>query len=657
MFKNYLALLLALTMACPAWAIERNVASQKITVTAIDRSTGGPKTGDAGNITVYVSKDDGTLTALGDTSATEISSTNAPGSYLFDLTQSETSAGKLLFTGKSGTSNVDIVPQTLYTTPEGFSTLSIANNATAANITYAGGTAIKAAGGYLHALDASKGPVLYVFHDGNNTTSGDTLRSVLSGASAGSTVYVGPGKYAMGTNQLIQPDYTRLIGAGIDVTVITSTIASATPATSCYRPGSQSLSSDFTFQSLNADPSLFDYPVGICGAYNGGTETGAITNATLRRMRIIGLADAIMVGHSTACSLECEDLICESGYDCFAGYGQTAHELKIRNCFSIVTEANSQGIGRGCSWSGRVKAVGLHVIARARPSLATTTLIGIQVPSSGRGEFIKSSVLLIGTAATDNISVQGSASSVSTAMMVDCEYDRTKTSGNVFDTFSPLRQTAPGTMVSNTPTADITATGAIGIDLANVENPTTTLNLSGTTVSTSQQVASVTGAVGSVTGNVGGNVAGSVASVTALATNALSAASVSQAAAEKIGAEGGGGTPAQVHNEEPVAAFTAKLGSRADGVVKAYPVLKLTAREGAHIWIDCSKLTNTNLGNVTNAVSDDTDVAEVTDQGMIGKYISIVLDTSGASPGDTATISGDCSPVGPWSVDVEIKSP
>ena len=40
MFKNYLALLLALTMACPAWAIERNVASQKITVTAIDRSTG-----------------------------------------------------------------------------------------------------------------------------------------------------------------------------------------------------------------------------------------------------------------------------------------------------------------------------------------------------------------------------------------------------------------------------------------------------------------------------------------------------------------------------------------------------------------------------------------------------------------------------------------
>lgn len=69
-------------------------------------------------------------------------------------------------------------------------------------------------------------------------------------------------------------------------------------------------------------------------------------------------------------------------------------------------------------------------------------------------------------------------------------------------------------------TLDVTATGGAGIDWANVEAPTTTLNLSGTTISTTQaitsvsgSVGSVTGAVGSVTGNVGGNVAGTVASV------------------------------------------------------------------------------------------------------------------------------------------------
>lgn len=76
-------------------------------------------------------------------------------------------------------------------------------------------------------------------------------------------------------------------------------------------------------------------------------------------------------------------------------------------------------------------------------------------------------------------------------------------------------------------TLDVTATGAAGIDWANVENPTTALNLSGTNIDVDQIVASVsgavgsvtgavgsvTGAVGSVTGNVGGNVTGSVGSV------------------------------------------------------------------------------------------------------------------------------------------------
>jgi hypothetical protein len=45
---------------------------------------------------------------------------------------------------------------------------------------------------------------------------------------------------------------------------------------------------------------------------------------------------------------------------------------------------------------------------------------------------------------------------------------------------------------------DVTATGAAGIDWANVENPTTSLNLSGTNIDVDQVVASVSGAVGSV---------------------------------------------------------------------------------------------------------------------------------------------------------------
>lgn len=51
-------------------------------------------------------------------------------------------------------------------------------------------------------------------------------------------------------------------------------------------------------------------------------------------------------------------------------------------------------------------------------------------------------------------------------------------------------------------TLDVTATGEAGIDWANVGSPTTVLNLSGTTISTSQAIASVAGAVNSVTSGV-----------------------------------------------------------------------------------------------------------------------------------------------------------
>lgn len=109
---------------------------------------------------------------------------------------------------------------------------------------------------------------------------------------------------------------------------------------------------------------------------------------------------------------------------------------------------------------------------------------------------------------------------------------------------------------------DVSSGGEAGVDWANVGSPTTTLNLSGTTVSVATSVtnmvtanvtqvsgdstaadnletafdggsynvggggvvaASVTGAVGSVTGNVGGNIAGSVAGSVASVTAVVNA--------------------------------------------------------------------------------------------------------------------------------------
>lgn len=149
---------------------------------------------------------------------------------------------------------------------------------------------------------------------------------------------------------------------------------------------------------------------------------------------------------------------------------------------------------------------------------------------------------------------------------------------------SPLQPTVLGR------TADVSTTGEVGIDWANVGSPTTALDLSGTTIKTTQKVdvdtiktnpvvnggtitfptnatvasttnltagtiatvsGNVNGSVGSVTGDVGGNVTGSVGSVAAggiantsfaagaidaasIAANAITSSEFAQSAADKV---------------------------------------------------------------------------------------------------------------------------
>lgn len=96
----------------------KNVASQTITFLVIDTVTNLPKTGDAANLTAYVKIDNGAVTVLTDTSAAELDATNAPGLYDFGLTQAETNGDKLVFSGKSSTAGVRVVPMPVYTFPE-----------------------------------------------------------------------------------------------------------------------------------------------------------------------------------------------------------------------------------------------------------------------------------------------------------------------------------------------------------------------------------------------------------------------------------------------------------------------------------------------------------------------------------------------------------
>lgn len=171
----------------------KNVASQKIAFFAFDTTTGAAKTGDAANITAYVDKDWAGVNALTDTSATEISSSNAPGWYQFDVSQSETNGDALLFTAKSSTSNIAVVGQQVYTTPPNFTTFSISSSGYVAVL------------GYLRKNVAFAGYMFMMTDSTNhNPVTGKTVtvtRSIDGAAFAGGTLSavteVGSGIYAV----------------------------------------------------------------------------------------------------------------------------------------------------------------------------------------------------------------------------------------------------------------------------------------------------------------------------------------------------------------------------------------------------------------------------------------------------------------------------
>lgn len=98
-------------------AVYKNVASQKIPVYAYDAINDAGKTGDAGNITAQISKDGAATAATDDTNPTELDATDAPGVYLFDMTQAETNANVIVLSAVSSTSDVYIEPVIIYTLP------------------------------------------------------------------------------------------------------------------------------------------------------------------------------------------------------------------------------------------------------------------------------------------------------------------------------------------------------------------------------------------------------------------------------------------------------------------------------------------------------------------------------------------------------------
>lgn len=117
----------------------RNIAGQKIAVVALDVNN-IPIDDAAANITAKISKDGAAPAATNDVNPAELSAADAPGVYLFDMTQAETDAGLIVLQAASTSSGVHFDAVIIHTDNQALATGAIsagtfANNAiTAASI-------------------------------------------------------------------------------------------------------------------------------------------------------------------------------------------------------------------------------------------------------------------------------------------------------------------------------------------------------------------------------------------------------------------------------------------------------------------------------------------------------------------------------------------
>ncbi len=98
--------------------MQRNIPNQRVTLYVYDSATGKPKTGVAASLAGTVSKDDGAYIAIASGAPTEDDAVRARGYYTWLLTQSESDAVKLKFSGTCGVAGIVVVPDTIYTNSE-----------------------------------------------------------------------------------------------------------------------------------------------------------------------------------------------------------------------------------------------------------------------------------------------------------------------------------------------------------------------------------------------------------------------------------------------------------------------------------------------------------------------------------------------------------
>lgn len=198
---------------------------------------------------------------------------------------------------------------------------------------------------------------------------------------------------------------------------------------------------------------------------------------------------------------------------------------------------------------------------------------------------------------------------------------------------APLQPTTAGR------TLDVTATGAAGIDWANVENPTTTLGLSGTTVKDATDVGSAPTAsenAAAVADELLANhsTVGSLGLALNFVYDQIADAMTPEELAAALNAAGGASI-GQVDNKKTAPQRVIRITDRQDGTYTAESPVRLTAGERMTWWVDMSPIIGESwIDDVGDATTDD--VGELTVTSAMNRELLVLhFDGTNAVAGET----------------------
>lgn len=524
----------------------KNVAGQKITLLAIDTATNLPKTGDSANITAYVSKDDGAVTTLTDTTAAELDATNAPGLYAFDVSQTESNADKLIFSGKSSTSGIRIIPVAIYTRPNYFSTLSI-DSSGRVDVAKIGGTSQTARDiGASVLLSSGTGTGQVSLSSGavtvgtNNDKTGYSLSQ--SFPTNFSSLAITAGGVVSADAVQISGDSTAAnnLEAALDGTGGVTITAALTGAITGNITGSLSGSVGSVSGAVG---SVTGNVGGNVVGNVGGNVSGSVgsisgvtfpTNFSAMAITAGGIVDADIE------TIKGQTVTCSAGVTVGAFVGNATAALTVSASGKVTVGTNDDKTGYSLTQSFPSNFSSLVISVGGVVSADAVAISG----DSGAADSLEAALdgtggVTITAGLTGNVTgnLSGSVGSVSGNVGGNV-------SGNVTGSVASVIGNVGGNVVGSVASvvgAVGSVTGNVGGNLVGNVNG----NVVGSVASVAGAVGSVTGAVGSVTGNVGGNVVGSVGSVSSgvtLANGAITSAKFDSSTAFPLASADSGAT-------------------------------------------------------------------------------------------------------------------